>query len=517
MSAANSHTLPDFPVPHEPPDDSLPHDPPHHLPEIFRPDDARWASRAVQRGEIRRLARGLYTTNLDEPAVQLVRRRWYDVAALYFPGSVIVDRSAILAAPAKDGSLFLDVGPRPVHPRPVALAGLTLRPRNGPGPVAGDAQFIALHISSRARALLDNLRPSRARSGVSRTLRRDELEAHLDRLARVHGSSALNELRDEARAIAPALGADRQLAELDRLIGALLGTRAADLRTPAARARHRGLAYDVDRLHRFELLRTELARPDFAVRPAPLDPERLLSFYEAYFSNWIEGTEFALAEAEDIVFRGRIPRQRPADAHDVQGTFAAIIDPILRATPPTDANALEDYLRDAHRQIMGGRPDVSPGHYKEAPNRAGMTLFVAPELVRGTLREGFTAHQTLPPGLARAIYAMFLIAEVHPFADGNGRVARVLMNAELSAAHLCRVIVPMVYRDEYLTALRALSLNDNPTPLWRVIDRAQRWVSLMPWTGHDRVLELMRSTNALVPPDAARERNIHLLDPPADS
>jgi hypothetical protein len=70
----------------------------------------------VGRGAIRRLARGLYTTNLDEPAEQLVRRRWYDVGAIYFPGSVIVDRSAVIAGPADDGSLFLDVGARPVNP-----------------------------------------------------------------------------------------------------------------------------------------------------------------------------------------------------------------------------------------------------------------------------------------------------------------------------------------------------------------------------------------------------------------
>jgi fido (protein-threonine AMPylation protein) len=29
---------------------------------------------------------------------------------------------------------------------------------------------------------------------------------------------------------------------------------------------------------------------------------------------------------------------------------------------------------------------------------------------------------------------MFLISEVHPFADGNGRIARIMMNAELVAA-----------------------------------------------------------------------------------
>lgn len=189
------------------------------------------------RGEIRRLARGLYTSNLEEPVERLVRRRWYDIAALHFPGAVIVDRSAALAGPADDGSLFLDVGQHPTHPRPVRLPGLTLRPRNGPGAVAGDTEFIGLRMSSPARLVLDNLRPSRARSGAPRTLRRAELEELLDRIARLRGAQALNELRDEARTLAPELGAEAQLAELDVLVGALLGTRTGDLRTPAARAR----------------------------------------------------------------------------------------------------------------------------------------------------------------------------------------------------------------------------------------------------------------------------------------
>jgi hypothetical protein len=142
-----------------------------------------------------------------------------------------------------------------------------------------------------------------------------------------------------------------------------------------------------------------------------------------------------------------------------------------------------------------------------------MTHFVHPELVRGTLREGFVVSQTLPAGLPRAIYEMFLVAEVHPFVDGNGRVARTLMNAELSAVGECRVMVPITYRDEYMMALCALSQSDSPRPLWRVLDRAQRWVSLMTWIGHDGVFELMRETNALATPESTRELNLHLLDP----
>jgi hypothetical protein len=45
----------------------------HNLPEIFRPEDSRWASRAVKRGEIRRLARGLYTTNLAHSSARSSR------------------------------------------------------------------------------------------------------------------------------------------------------------------------------------------------------------------------------------------------------------------------------------------------------------------------------------------------------------------------------------------------------------------------------------------------------------
>ena len=485
------------------------------LPEIFMPEDPKWASAAAGRGEIRRLAHGLYSTNLDEPPEQLLRRRWYDVAALYFPGAVIVDRSAAVSGPAADGSLFLDSGPTPANPRPVKLPGLTLRPRSGPGPIEGDMEFADLWMASPARIALENIRPSRARSSVARTLRHEELEERLDRIARIRGEQALNELRDDAREIAPALDAAEQLAELEDLIGALLGTREARLRTPAGRARGAGLGYDTDRLRRFELLRAELASQDFAQRPGPEDPERLFAFFEAYFSNWIEGTVFEVDQAEEIIFEGHILGQRPADAHDIQGTFDAITDPVLRSAAPASVEELETYILEVHRRIMRGRGELGPGEYKEQSNRAGITFFVHPDLVRGTLYEGFTLYQTLPAGMPRAIYAMFLLAEVHPFADGNGRVARALMNTELSAAGLCRVMVPLSYRDEYMRALRALSQNEHPTPLWRMIDRAQQWAAHMTWTDHDHVLNLLQQTNALVTPERAQELNLHLLDPTA--
>ena len=45
---------------------------------------------------------------------------------------------------------------------------------------------------------------------------------------------------------------------------------------------------------------------------------------------------------------------------------------------------------------------------------------------------------------------MFVVAEVHPFSDGNGRTARLAMNCMLSARALSRIIIPTVYREDYL-------------------------------------------------------------------
>lgn len=150
-------------------------------------------------------------------------------------------------------------------------------------------------------------------------------------------------------------------------------------------------------MHRFEVLRAELAKQDFAERGEPADPERLFAFFEAYFSNWIEGTEFEIEEAEEILFEGRVPTQRPADAHDIQGTFEAINDPTLRAQPPTDADMLEYYLREVHRRIMRGRPETGPGDYKDTANRAGMTTSFTPSSSEGPCAKASPPTKRSPP------------------------------------------------------------------------------------------------------------------------
>ena len=118
------------------------------------------------------------------------------------------------------------------------------------------------------------------------------------------------------------------------LVGRLLAARAA------------GHEYDPDQVTRFdELARFLAAVPQDLELPAELpalpgERETSLPFFEAYFSNFIEGTEFSVDEAEAIVVSGDIPANRPEDAHDVLGTFEAVADPELRSAVPATAGEL---------------------------------------------------------------------------------------------------------------------------------------------------------------------------------
>jgi hypothetical protein len=78
------------------------------------------------------------------------------------------------------------------------------------------------------------MRPSRARSGVARTLPAREIEGRLDEMLRRTGESALQILRDDAKEIAKPLGLQDEYRRLDNLIGTLLGTRNTPLESPSA-------------------------------------------------------------------------------------------------------------------------------------------------------------------------------------------------------------------------------------------------------------------------------------------
>ncbi|MDE0136693.1 MAG: Fic family protein [Acidimicrobiaceae bacterium] len=112
----------------------------------------------------------------------------------------------------------------------------------------------------------------------------------------------------------------------------------------------------------------------------------------------------------------------------------------------------------------------------------------------------------IAPGFRRALFVLFVVSEVHPFADGNGRVSRVMMNAELSHVAQSRIVIPNVFRNEYVASLRRASTeNGNVEALARVLSYAWQWTAMMPWGDRAAAEGQLHATNALMDSSEAQQ------------
>jgi hypothetical protein len=477
---------------------------PDIFPELVFTDEAdaaaaRRARRLAGEGRLRRLHAGIYTSNLDAPPEAVVLRHWQPIVGHLLPGGVISHRSAFDGRP-HEGALSVTRGKTR---RTLRLPGLAVHVVPGPGArrdgAATDTPYGSLFLASDPRRYLENL--TRGRGWSERVLSQEAIEASLDRLLMVGGERRLNQLRDQARELAQEYGFDAQFKRLDTLIGALLGTQAAKhLTARQALARAAGRPYDPYRLEIFDALFGELNRnplPEISDNAASGVSRENFAFFEAYFSNYIEGTTFTVEEAEEIVFHGQIIASRSEDSHDVLGTFNAATNSPWRDQPPRTADDFLNWLRSVNALVMQKRSEKRPGEWKDKPNQAGSTFFVMPELVPGTLREGFARIEALTHPLARAIMTMFVVTEVHPFIDGNGRTARLAMNSVLSAEKLSRITIPTVYREDYLLPLKALSNHKEAEPLIASLTRIQRWSAAFDYSRpRSEVREQLSRSNA---------------------
>jgi hypothetical protein len=79
--------------------------------------------------------------------------------------------------------------------------------------------------------------------------------------------------------------------------------------------------------------------------------------------------------------------------------------------------------------------------------------------------------RSLEEPFQRAVFVMFIIGEIHPFLDGNGRISRIMMNGELLKANEYPIIIPIIYRNNYLSSLKALSHHGMSEPLIRTAEQ----------------------------------------------
>lgn len=428
-------------------------------------------------GLIKEVAPRLYSPLTDNELKGMSLKCWSQIISHLYPESMISHATALLYRPTEDGEIFLTS----TRNRSIEILGLKIKFITGHGPLESDEFFMGMRASSLPRALLENM--STAKAGLKNKIVNPEtIEKKLENILLNQKEEGLNSLRDKARKISLELKMEKEYQKLDSIIGAILGTKSIDvLQEKTAKARANLEPYDPNCYYRLELLFAHLRMEEFEEMHEQFHSAQHLynkAFFESYFSNYIEGTIFEVHEAERIIFDKQIPEERPLDAHDVMGTFEIVSDvDEIRKTPAT-FEEFKALIKKRHSILMEKRIDLQPGVFKTKVNRAGNTIFVHPAYVEGTLKKGFELYLSLPPGIKRAIFMMFLVADVHPFSDGNGRVARIMMNAELVNQKLPTIIIPNVYREDYISTLKALSRREVPEPFTRMLVKAFKFSNL---------------------------------------
>ena len=461
------------------------------------PNISREINKFLREGKLRKLAPRIYSPNLEEAPEEIVRRNIFKIIGALYHGTILSHRSALEFRPTSSGDLFLTGS----YTRNIELPGVKINITKGPGVIKGDYPFSGdLYVSQQERALLENLQPSKKIGPSSKSLSLPEVEERLDQIVRVNGEDALNVVRDRAHEIAEELGMYNEYDKLNRIISAILTTRPSDLLTsPVAIARAFGHPYDPNRLALFEKLFVELQQHQFADRMDYNKSTRAFknfAFFESYFSNFIEDTKFRIEEAMQIVKTGRSLPARDEDSHDVLGTYQIVSNRNEMMVTPDDPDHLFEILQYRHRILLNARPHKNPGEFKNINNRAGETDFVDQSLVRGTLTQGFDFYRVLQHPFAKAAYLMFMISEVHPFLDGNGRIARVMMNAELTSKGHSKILIPTVFREDYMGGLRQLTRRQEPGTYIRMMQRAQLFSSMIYGEDIDQMQEVLKASNA---------------------
>ena len=475
----------------------------------------RASSRAVK------LATGLNVVDAALPPETLVKHHLWEIVAHYWPGAVVSDRSALAGGPDQ-GWLFL-CHPEPPRGAKLVLPGVTVTCRVGPGRLPGDMPWPHdLFMSGVARGLIENVtalgRPPEGRP--HRAAGPEAVGDRIDELARSSGAgrvqNALAELDATAGHFDPtAVESVRKL--LAAVLGTVSGGRVA---SPLLAARLAGEPYDAQRVSLFQGVSDTLQNTAPSTRPALGDPARWtwLPFFEAYFSNYIEGTIFSIDEARDIALHDKVPTGRPADAHDISATYRLVSDPKVMTTLASTADDFIELMQARHRVLLAGRPEKRPGELKEEANFAGGYEFVHRDHLRGTLRAGYDLIAQHTDPFHRAALTMFVVTECHPFDDGNGRTARLMANVELVAGGQMRIVIPNAYRGNYLAALAGTSNGaGSGESLISVLDFTRRWVGAVDWSDWDAAVRDLESTNALLDSDVAEQSGQRLRLPLRDN
>ncbi|MFM9962687.1 MAG: Fic family protein [Planctomycetaceae bacterium] len=217
----------------------------------------------------------------------------------------------------------------------------------------------------------------------------------------------------------------------------------------------------------------------------PLTPAVLIQVKEkllgerVFSSNAIEGNTLTLRETTLILQTGSIlsgPRRREAqEALNLGGAYRQIEQ---YTESPNDFWNQTTFL-ELHRKLMTSVNDDLAGHYRACDVMLPGAMYQPPGshlvhdlmnhfyqvLMKTSLPESKPSHP-----LVLAAWVHWAIARIHPFEDGNGRMARLWQDLMLLRGRLTAAIIRPEDRESYYDSLTAAD-DGNCNPLMQLVCR----------------------------------------------
>lgn len=215
------------------------------------------------------------------------------------------------------------------------------------------------------------------------------------------------------------------------------------------------------------------------LRPLPVDVvgriEQKIRLESNYHSNAIEDNSLTLGETKSLILHGLTARGKPMRDHlDIEGHDEAV--KAMEDAVKRNESLNEVFIRNLHTVLLkepyendaitpAGQPTkrrIAIGEYKTQPNNVRtstgeMYYFTPPEQVKPAMSDLIDWYRTKenegehPIIMAATFHYRFV--RIHPFDDGNGRMARLLMNMILIKHGYTVAIIPIQERNRYINSL----------------------------------------------------------------
>ncbi len=197
------------------------------------------------------------------------------------------------------------------------------------------------------------------------------------------------------------------------------------------------------------------------LRPIPPNAlQRLEHYYDlelTYTSNAIEGNTLSAAETTLVIEQGITIGGKPLRDHlEALDHYDAIR--YVRELARRETSITESDVRSLHRLVvMRSAPEIA-GRYADLPRYVrtenGRHVFPSPSDVPPLMTDFFAWFTEAPLLPETAFTAHRRLVAIHPFNDGNGRTARLLMNLVLLRGGYPPVAVRPEDRLEYILSLQ---------------------------------------------------------------